>query len=157
MRNLLFTVFTALLVTGCSLSETQVFLVPAHYQGRVRVVLGQDNVAANPTAGDSVYYNIPKDGILLSAEGVPVDMTLVSQKFYSEDEDGKREELQVNPPDGAFGVYLFSITHEEESAFSNLAYYEFFVCTAAEVAKYASDEMTQNYNQRMREKMGETD
>lgn len=157
MRNLFFTLLSLLFVAGCSLSDTQVFLVPAHYQGRVRVVLGQDNVADNPTEGDSVFYRIPKDGILLSAEGVPVDMTLVSQKFYSEDEDGKRNELKVNPSDGSFGVYLFSISHKEESAFSNLAYYEFFVCTAAEVGRYASDEMTENYEKRMREKMGETD
>ena len=153
IKNIL--ILTVLFLTGCSLGETHVFVVPDKYKGRVRVVLRQDDAPDQKTIGDSVFYEIPKNGMMLSSEGVPVDMTLVDRAFYAKDESGNRKPIKLNPKDGSFGVYLFSISHEETGAFSDLAYYEFYVCTAGEIGKYNNKALESKYDSLMRTKISD--
>lgn len=84
---------SVLLVDCNKKQDTEVYLVPQGFTGRVNVIYDRKDGVRPRIVGDSYVYDIPSNGILLAQ--LPFNKDMLKLKYFSMDVQGAKHALKI--------------------------------------------------------------
>lgn len=150
-------IFCALLLVfiSCNKYETEIYLIPANFHGKVNVIFNQKNGNKKIYENGNRVYKIPADGILIT-QFVIQEGNMNTVYHFDNDRTplriaSRNNKLEENETgiyrEGTIGVYGNS---SDKDSFN---YLEFYVTDERRLKNYFSDDSIDNFNKKVKDKV----